>query len=291
MPSNRIERLPFTVYDILGYFVPGLVLAIGLVEVFCPSLLTSMRSEIPSDASTTSLDIPFLYQAFVAVGFFVAAYVVGQLLALVAGETHERLVLGFVGYPSSFLVRAYKHRGDYWERDISKHAGTQIKSAAFWLSFLLHLPTALMVEILVALGLTGFLVKPLKPEVITVLKQRLWIVFGVNADFQKSGGGWFELVESYVVKLDPGATARMYNYVTLYGFHRNVGTSAAILFWIHLVMVKGGHETAFVNIWTVVGLAAVSVGSSIGFVKFWRRYSREAVRSFVIEANVEEGDK
>lgn len=149
--SSRVERLPFTVYDIVGYLVPGIYLSIYLTLFFhrkvaefllsvgqpnpdaitqaVNSVATAARSlkDTPSqtviDAAQTAIaaavtnSTPVTFLIVMALLFLVESYVLGHVIALLSAETLERLCVGYFGYPSQTI---HLNRDDpfsiIWER-------------------------------------------------------------------------------------------------------------------------------------------------------------------------------
>lgn len=93
----RVERLPFTVYDILGYFFPGFLFLIGLYHTV-PTL-----SEL-AHAHTVLISSSFFRGSVGLLILVTAAYTLGHLLSWGASLTVERFVIWMVGYPSQYLL-------------------------------------------------------------------------------------------------------------------------------------------------------------------------------------------
>ncbi len=93
----RIERTPVTVYDVMGYLVPGLYLVGAAVFFFYYEALLNLLV-YPVNQSRIGLVI------LVISLIIVSGYVVGHIIGLISAETFEALVADFVGYPSSCLL-------------------------------------------------------------------------------------------------------------------------------------------------------------------------------------------
>ena len=79
----RVERLPFTVYDVLGYLFPGLLLLVGV------SLIAEHVFLIAIFDTVKSLDTPKL--VFVSIFSFISAYSIGHAVGLMSSVTLEKL--------------------------------------------------------------------------------------------------------------------------------------------------------------------------------------------------------
>jgi hypothetical protein len=93
----RVERLPFTVYDILGYFIPGFLLLVGLTH-FLPDIRPALDTHIAMLSGT------FARQAIGVTVVIAASYALGHLVSLLAGLSIERIMVKVVKYPSQYLM-------------------------------------------------------------------------------------------------------------------------------------------------------------------------------------------
>jgi hypothetical protein len=93
----RVERLPFTVYDILGYFIPGFLFLAGVTHFF-PAVQATVDSHMLRLGSGLS------GQA-IGLGMVIAAsYAAGHIVSFVASYTVEKGMIGINGYPSEYLM-------------------------------------------------------------------------------------------------------------------------------------------------------------------------------------------
>jgi hypothetical protein len=287
----RVEKLPFTAYDIVGYFLPGATLLTSIVFFLFPDILTNLYEE---DARK----MPVAIWLVIGILATTISYALGYCIALIASMGIEDPIIAVFRYPSEFLVR----------KPNSSETDPHHKAPFLWKIFLLHYlltPPSQNINTLhpevipSAPGWRGWVrrwvrdqfedifVKKLCDPVIDQLDKKLKQSFAIERD-TLTGAQWFNLVQYYVMNNNSPAFLRMYNYMTIYGFCRNL--SAAL--YCSLFFLAGGTIIHFdwVNLsWTVVlkaGFAflfmlALSGMLAANFAKFYRRYSQEAVYAFV----------
>ncbi len=93
----RVERLPFTVYDVVGYFIPGFMLLIGVTH-FIPAI------EAAIDTHKKLLGDSFSGHAVEIAFVIVLSYALGHIVSLMADKTVELAVVKIIGYPSEYLL-------------------------------------------------------------------------------------------------------------------------------------------------------------------------------------------
>jgi hypothetical protein len=123
--------------------------------------------------------------------------------------------------------------------------------------------------------------------IITKLDIRFKEKFGVNrgdVDTEE----WFSLIENYVMNNSQPAFTRMYNYVTIYGFCRNLSASlycSSIVLFVGFFLSPSWWDMS----WRVAGKVCFAVALMIplsgmlaaNFAKFYRRYSEQTILAFV----------
>jgi len=305
----RVERLPFTVYDIVGYLFPGLILIIGLMFFFEYTGIANVSDGIET----------LRVRSAIVAGVFllVIAYAIGHAISLAASLSIEKLVVTFVGYPSQYLLPItgkeydFKTGGD--ARDQTRQAIESIQesqnssNSVFWMRWMLR---PLYISLLIAnkFGVMLHFVKRIGNETQVIFNKRFFKAFEVER-FNLDGKQWFSLVENTIWCHSPGGAARLYNYLTIYGFCRNLSLVTYILF---LTFFAAGFVLALCSVtapvwqlawilsalrefltflvssqfWWLQVFAFLSFAMSLilmfGFLKFYRRYSYEAIYNFVL---------
>lgn len=144
-------------------------------------------------------------------------------------------------------------------------------------------------------GLRELYAKPLDKLLVYVLRRRIENLIDNHAqvsDRNEHGkaGQWdfFRYVYHYAVEHANNHVPKMQNYVALYGFLRTLTLISLLLFWIvtwHLVM---GKMSFSFNLVVITIFAVVSYLLFMGFVKFYRRFSLEALMAMAVTYRCED---
>lgn len=261
--ANRVQNLPFTAYDILGYLVPG-------VTLFVLSAYAWHGLKVFERINLGFIKLGEFSLVLVGV---VLAYAAGHCIALVAAFTLERFVIIAFNYPSIYLVssssvgeglRPYKDK---------------IWSALF--SFVFSVVPCSAIFVLSVSPFRGHFIKPLEGSCISRLDTCLRAGFDLER-CSISGAGWFALIQQKVLMVSSVGSLRMYNYLNLYGFCRNM---SVCLGFVACVSIASWHYNADAPRHIILFIICISCSSAIlafGFVKFFRRYSQGAIMTFIV---------
>lgn len=105
----------------------------------------------------------------------------------------------------------------------------------------------------------------------------------------KDSDDWFRFVCFYTFNNYQNAAYRLYNYLTIYGFLRNMCFVFSIAFWVSLVSTVDitnatGEKLQLQFGWSGLYVALACALSAIilffSFLKFYRRYTEEAILAF-----------
>jgi hypothetical protein len=282
----RVERLPFTVYDIVGYLIPGVFFCTIFVSVYFSKPAIQSLKYISKIDAAPGISWPILI--LLVFLFLVTGYIVGHGLALLSAESIEYLTAGMIGYPSTFLVSNFKNEekfDEHIERCICKFQSKQpIYSAII---MLILIPYTLSIRTIRGLRLTNILIKPVGEHASRLFREKFTEYFKAKIE-DLEPTDWFRLVDFYVAKdKESYFQQRQYNYVTLYGFCRNMSFVLYITFiiiFLKLYMSSNEISDAIIIPMLTVGLLSL-IGAILlffGFIKYFRRYSQEAILSFVV---------
>ena len=295
----RIERMPFTVYDVLGYFFPGfmfLVFAFSLV--FNADLLFIINISISSSSYILYLLLTFFIIVF--------SYFCGHILSLIASYSVEKLQIPFTGYPSLYLLKDVNENYENLRKCLLCKYG--LKAGYIFGCILYMLP----LFIIWSITHRAFRSVTKSFEKNTQEKIKKKILDDIEIDISNADGrDWFFYVIHYVSNRSMFSFSRLYNYVVIYGFLRN---SAACFYAISiLILLKimkiipsfmifnetiaaqaPAHEKLYlissilesisdqsVYLNYYVFFVLLSFASFVGFIKYNRRYSEEAIMAFL----------
>jgi hypothetical protein len=263
-----MKQNPFSLYDFLGYLIPGAVFGYSIVGFWG----LSVKALTPAQTIHHYLgfDRPELY-----VLLTIMAYVVGHLLSFLSSVTVERYALRQCGYPSHYLLGL--PTGAYKKTEPARQSIRVIRVAID--CFLL--PISLSEQVFSKLGARELYARPLDPLLKSLLLRKVDGLLrtdgGIEPGEFSSSNDFFRYVYHYAVEHAPGHLPKMQNYVALYGFLRTLSFVAVVDFWLAWALRIAGKLS--------VGTAAVyccafGVAAFIlflAFCKFYRRFTLEAL--------------
>lgn len=288
--ANRIEKLPLTTYDVLGYFVPGLI-AVVLSLVFFHGV-DAFDVGISSGREVT------LYHAAAFIAIVVFSYVSGHVVALVSAIAIERIVIISYGYPSVFLLRRYNLSLDLSDRiGVLSNLKSAIslgdrffKSVILLLIYMLFLPHILVAIVLDRFGFSRAIIKPLPAFAVSKFCEKFKKIFS-DDPVTIEPEGWFFIAQHFMITGGGSASLRMYNYLNLYGFCRNMSlvcNFGFIVFMYYYARYPASHHYLPASL----VFCTFSIILFFGFIKFYRRYSSEVIMGVgVYGASIDKGEK
>lgn len=288
-----INQNPFSLYDFLGYFIPGA----SFVYLFI--LIQGILNQ--NDFSTLQFLDNFEKSKFHGILLIIIiSYVIGHLLSYTSSITVEKYGNWKYGYPSKYLI-GLPIQG-YWKKgEETKDEPVRQIVTNFWrlLIALLLLPLTLLDWLIGTLigikkshenSLDPFLRKAIEFKVTSLYqhlklnKTGLFEIFDpINQDFNR-------IVSHYAFENCKEHQFRMVNYVALYGFLRNLSLIFTLTFWYFFFEgIKTINFNADID-WTFVKILLLLMTSSfvafMGFMKFYRRYTLEGLMLIVIDKNL-----
>lgn len=271
MPVD-VRQNPFSLYDFLGYLIPGaaslyaLALVLGWFGIG-PGLIKFANRYL-------SFDTPEVY-----IPALLAAYMAGHLLSYLSSVTIENFSNYAYGYPSKYLLG--EEYPNYWwpadGEDRFRRAVFRVLLVVvlFPISFVdFALQQTLKARRLYARRLDRRLSLSLKEALSPVVqgfagkKSERHQPFDSQTDF-------FRFLYHLALERAPGHVSKFQNYVALYGFLRTVCFIGVLTFWAAASSPIWSPDGSRGVGWTLLGTAALSFLFYMGFVKFYRRFTLE----------------
>lgn len=283
---DKIHKSPFSLYDFLGYFIPGALFWYLFVIVF----------DI-DNVKLSNLDFFKELPAFdQSVAFIIVSYVLGHAINYLSSLSIERYSIWSIGYPSRYIF------GDLPESYFKKLKNKEDRKekishriSMIWRTILMIAIFPLYITDLVIGKMWGFrryYTNPLDSTLKMLIKKRIdqfKIKHKYNFDGESNGEEdffrpiwhyYYENFEAHAVKLD--------NYVALYGFTRTMSLIFCIYCWLIAISIFF-HVSSWSN--NVISIA-LSMGLSyvfyLAFVKFYRRFTLEGFMCLVIDPELNE---
>lgn len=276
-----IKQNPFSVYDFLGYLIPG---AISLY-----SLLIIDYLKKHNDYSTEGFINGIGEFKFEGIFFFIIlAYILGHLLSFISSITIEKYANWRYSYPSKYLLKIEEE--GYW------------KSAKNWKGYFWRF--SLLVILLPCITFDFIFGQLLnfksfyKKEVDELLRKLIFLK--INKLFEKIGFGEIEdyeefdngkgnshdfhrVVTHYAYEHSKHHQAKMSNYVAVYGFLRTLCLIFNFVAFYLILKVSLYLKFNSENILAILVLSSISYISFMAFMKFYRRYTLEGFMIITIE--------
>lgn len=267
------KQNPFSLYDFLGYFIPGSITLFGVITIVALS-----KQPVSLDDFLKSFQVlgrPELYFPLILL-----AYVVGHILSFLSSITIEKYSTWLLGYPSRYLL-GFEPKGFF---DVKRPRWTRIGVRLF--VALLIVPVAAMDLILgVWLKMRLLYAKPLDPLLCDILKRKIRALAESEADepdvFAKEGD-FFRFVYHYALEHSKAHFAKMQNYVALYGLLRSLSLAAVIFFWVAVFLALRQTLPVGFELLLPAVLALAAFVLYADFMKFYRRFSLEAMMALAV---------
>lgn len=276
-----IKQNPFSVYDFLGYLIPG---AISLYSLLIIDYLKKYDDRSIDGFINCISEFKFEGIFF----FIISAYILGHLLSYISSITIEKYANWRYGYPSKYLLKM-KGKG-YWK-------SAENRKGYFWrISLLLILFPCIVFDFIFG-QLLNF--KSFYKKEVDVLLRKL-IVLKINKLFEKIGFGEIEnyeqfdngkgnlhdfhrVVTHYAYEHSKHHQTKMSNYVALYGFLRTLSLIFNFLGLYLIIRIATYFTFNLENISIIIALSSLSYISFMAFMKFYRRYTLEGFMIITIE--------
>lgn len=272
-----IKPNPFSLYDFLGYLTPGAMLLYGILLIMGHADANTTATIFVSDRLSFS-------HLEVYIPFILAAYTTGHLLSFASSITVEQYSIWAIGYPSKYLI-GLSHIGYFttkdlhWQRKILRFLVAVILFPITLLDYLLG--NLASMRNLYAKSLDPLLAALLKDKVLQLVRQKGEVENPIEHGTAKDHD-YFRYAYHYAVENAKGHFPKMQNYVALFGFLRTVALLSVILFWVIFWHVFVHPMPSLITIELLFGAGFISFLFYLGFVKFYRRFSLEALMAVAV---------
>lgn len=272
-----MKQNPFSLYDFLGYFIPGAILIYAFVIIAaCKELTEITFQNVLKKLPNLSLEgIVFI---------LIISYSFGHILSFISSITVEKYSVWKYGFPSKYLLGIQIPK-------FSAHFKTYY--GFFWgvLILIVLFPIAILDLILGKwLGFKLFYLKTTDSHLqkaIILKVERLYFHLGLgekkfneirNSDF-------FRIIQHFTFDNTQNHNSKFTNYIALYGFLRTMTLILNVLFWyfvIHFILIE---EYSLLSLTILILTAILGYSFFMAFMKFYRKYTLQGF--MVLVANKE----
>lgn len=284
---------PFANYDVVVYFGCGIF--------FLPFLFHYVGEDHLRILSFNYAIEPHFAAVLVSsLSILFGVYVLGHMIAYAGSQFVEKLMDSLFGKTSTVVLLGskdsggtnpmFRHQVRTWLRRSWKRSARFLVVRAF-----LHLPVLIPYIALYSFGAFGFyrtrVSQGVMDRVASEFAQRKLPGGPVSADEP-----WYKAVEAYVMNNHAVATARMYNYLVIFGIFRSLSIIFLFSLWFEFAYAldklfnKADHTGLFSLgyggfrglLLSYAILVTLYIFSLFSYLKFQRRYVEEAIFSFVM---------
>ncbi|WP_431469590.1 hypothetical protein [Sphingosinithalassobacter sp. LHW66-3] len=282
---DKVNRLPFANYDVVVYFGVG-IFSLPLVSRY--SLLGRDVSFPPIFGAYSDGSIN-LAVSLVALAFGV--YILGHAISLMSSFLIEQFIYRIVGPPSHVISRTcIPSAGSFsFRRLIRNRIASSYRDSrtnADIVRLIANAPVLPIYTAIYVFGFFGFYQCKISPSVVLRVFGRLRMYFDLEYDIINDKR-WFKVVEYACANDHAVASAKMYNYLVIYGLFRSLSLVFLVSIWFELFywwrlggigfVDQSGPGNPLLRVVVLYGAYGISL---MGYGKFSRRYAEEAVQAF-----------
>ncbi len=303
-----MKQNPFSLYDFLGYLIPGstLIYVYLIIEKW-----SSNKSDFDLEKFLSSLSESNFQDIFF---FVIVAYSLGHLISFVSSITVEKYGNWRYGYPSKTVI-GYEKKS-YWVLDTepSTHltdkylyetdtvkSSRRKKNFGRFILVLIILPLFLIEYIVgIKFNFKNFYSKGLDPYLMDSIKEKtIFLLNSIKNDPDSSVAesklktiDFNRIVHHYAFENSKEHQFRMVNYVALYGFLRNLVLTFVFAFWFYFVISLKTIDLDLRINWKMIGwnclIMVISFISFMAYMKFYRRYTLEGLMLIVVDKELKD---
>lgn len=298
-----MKQNPFSLYDFLGYLIPGstLIYSYLIIEKW-----NNHKSELNLEKEFASLSESNFQDIFF---FIIMAYSLGHLISFISSITIEKYGNWRYGYPSKTIIGYIKK--SYWVLDSepnnsltdeflyeteTNNCRRREKNIGRFILVLFILPLFIFEYILgILLSFKNFYSKGLDNYLMNIIKEKT--IFLLNSIKDNTDNSITEsdlkvidfnrIVHHYAFENSKEHQFRMVNYVALYGFLRNLVITFVLAFWYYFIISANTIDlTLDVNYKMIIFnllLMLISFIAFMAYMKFYRRYTLEGLMLIVVD--------
>lgn len=307
-----MKTLPFSLYDFIGYFIPGALLlyCIFITNFLFNSDVESLYKLLLNVESLNKLNLESI------LFFIIISYCLGFIISLISSITIEKLAERHFGYPSTYLLND----------NVEKIAENKFEIVYRFFIFLFIFPIFIISKVFKVL-LPEKLTKPLKPILIVSIKESIYnFLFDKkiinrntheetltkinkiktlinNEDFVSAISklkdivlkfDYFRLIQHHTYEIKSNHQVKYNNYVALYGFARTISLVMIINLWYIIFkstfIIECNQLTFHFSFNCSIFLIFIinlcfSILFYMGFFKFYRKFTLEGLMLLLIDTN------
>ncbi|HAT64584.1 MAG TPA: hypothetical protein DCS66_08270 [Flavobacteriaceae bacterium] len=277
------KQNPFSVYDFLGYLIPGSVL------IYSYLIIDYLKTN--KEFNSTDFVSSFSKVEFESIFFFIIlSYIIGHLLSFISSITVEKYANWVYSYPSKYLLDMKYDK--FWD------------SARKWTDILWRIIIIILLFPCVIfdlffgnfLNFKKFYTSPLDSLLRNIILNKLNILLGklghkFTNEYKNERGyaneyDFNRIATHYAYENSKNHQAKMSNYVALYGFLRTLCLIFNFLSIYLFLRVSIYLNWNLENFSLFIFLSGITYLTFMAFMKFYRRYTLEGLMIIAIDENL-----
>jgi hypothetical protein len=276
-----MKQNPFSLYDFMGYFIPG------ATSIYLIQIVNIIKKSNSIDLNMVLNSFPTIQTEGILI-FFILSYVLGHLISYISSITIEKYAVWKYGYPSKYLldINALK----FW-------TGAKKFHSIFWriCLIILLLPTVILDSILGHyFGFKNFYSNKLDPMLVKIIKLKtnnLLNKLGITTEngFEEGEGNnsdFNRIILHYTYENSKNHQSKLTNYVAIYGFLRTFTLITNILFWYFIIHTYFFSDFDLISVYVIISISIISYIFFMSFMKFYRRYTLEGLMLLTIDKEI-----
>ena len=273
-----IKQNPFSVYDFMGYFIPGALLI--FLYIFIDNLDNSGYNLMITDF----FNIKGNFQVEDFLFFIIISYSLGHLVNFLSSMSIEKYALWKYDYPSKFLLGFEKKA--YWRKNNMSGYLWRVLLPIFILPvafFDLFIGELFNLKDIYTRKLDDLLVELIKHKGLLLVNK---LFEGNNTQIKLREFDFFRVFAHYAYENSANHQEKLNNYVALYGFLRTLTLISVITFWYSIYSsYRQGNN--FVDLCAIAIIGFISYIFFMAFMKFYRRYTLEGLMVVATDKDID----
>lgn len=276
-----MKQNPFSLYDFMGYFIPGAVFIylIKIIEIIKINKCIDLNTILGSFPSIKIEGVLF---------FLILSYVFGHIISFISSITVETYANWIYGYPSRFLLQLKDPHPNL--------NGNHIQIIIWRIIIIIVLLPIVILDIILGkvLGFKNFYSKKLDDFLIKIVvfkANKLLLKLGITdkngfTKGEANKSDFYRLIMHYTYENSKNHQNKFINYVALYGFLRTLTFILNMLFWYYILHTLIFGEFCFQSILISSFLSIISYVFFMAFMKFYRRYTLEGFMILAVDKDL-----
>lgn len=276
-----MKQNPFSLYDFMGYFIPG------ATSIYLIQIVNIIKQSNSIDLNMVLNSFPTIQTEGILI-FFILSYVLGHLISYISSITIEKYAVWKYGYPSKYLLDINSLK--FW-------TGAKKFHSIFWriCLIILLLPTVILDYVLGHyFGFKNFYSNKLDPMLVKIIKLKtnnLLNKLGITTEngFEEGEGNnsdFNRIILHYTYENSKNHQSKLTNYVAIYGFLRTFTLITNILFWYFIIHTYLFSDFNLISVYVIISISIISYIFFMSFMKFYRRYTLEGLMLLTIDKEI-----